>query len=187
MVHYVVTHARAFPRGCRPLLLAGFLGISASAAARALSHSLTFAVNLAVTTNLAQHLYHKSKATRAHIAPAWKRQLPSLLALASIPLVMADPTRHVLQDAGLISAAMYRADCGPDNGLHGLLCLSLAGWIITVFCTYAGFGLLISGVLEGAGVPAKVRAAWAASRARREAGEESRDTPWSDIAGGSVA
>ena len=43
------------PRDRRPLLLAGFLGIAATGAAKALAHSLSFAVMLAVTTNLLQY------------------------------------------------------------------------------------------------------------------------------------
>lgn len=137
------------------------MGISASAAARSLSHSITFAVNLAVTTNLAQYLINKSSGRQGSF---WKRHGPVILALVAIPLIMADPTRHVLQDAELIGGAMYRPGCHPNHGLHGLLCLTVVGWLITVLCTYVGFALLLGGVLWAADMPAKLRLAWAATR-----------------------
>ncbi len=50
--------------GCRPLLLAGFLGIAATGAAKALAHSVSFAVMLAVTTNLLQYSCWKAQGKR---------------------------------------------------------------------------------------------------------------------------
>ena len=71
----------------------GALGAAASEAAKALSHSLSFALNLAVLSNLVQHTYHRTGG----------RTGPALLVALSVPLVCADPLRHVLQDAGVWS------------------------------------------------------------------------------------
>ncbi len=40
---------------------------------------------------------------------------------------------------------MYRPGCGPVRGLHGLLCLSLVGWLFTIVLTYAGFACMVAG------------------------------------------
>ena len=50
------------------------------------------------------------------------------------------------QDAGVWtgpSSRMYRDDCSPVTGLHGFYCLSLTGWVFSIFCTYTGFVLMI--------------------------------------------
>jgi hypothetical protein len=40
---------------------------------------------------------------------------------------------------------MYRPDCGPVHGVHGLLCLSLVGWLFTIVFTYTGFACMVAG------------------------------------------
>ena len=44
--------------------LAGFLGITASAGAKALSHTISFAMILAITTNLSQYAFWKTSQRR---------------------------------------------------------------------------------------------------------------------------
>lgn len=117
-------------------------------------------MDLAALSNVAQYTWWKGaerKGSHLH------RYLPLYLVLASIPLIMADPTRHVLQDADIWrppSSSMYiGGDCDP-KGLKGFMCLSLVGWLFTIVFTYTGFGMLLAGVVIGAGVPGKVRKAW---------------------------
>jgi hypothetical protein len=31
---------------------------------------------------------------------------------------------------------MYRDDCDEVSGIQGLKCLTLVGWIFSIFCTY---------------------------------------------------
>ena len=52
------------------------------------------------------------------------------------------------QDAGIwtgSSSRMYRPDCGPVNGLHGVWCLSATGWLFSIAFTYSGFALMVVG------------------------------------------
>ena len=53
--------------------------------------------------------------------------------------------------------SMYRPDCGPVRGLHGLECLSLVGWLFTIVFTYLGFGCMVAGEPPAAGVDREVR------------------------------
>ena len=91
----------------------------------------------------------------------------------AVPLVMADLTRHVLQDYGYIDLPMFNAN--PHCNSPTMKCLSLAGWVrlrissaapsdtilqfFTVFFTYSGYTLLITGVLWAADICIKIRAA----------------------------
>lgn len=122
---------------CWPLLLAGAFDLVATASARALSHSLTLAVDLAVTTNIVQFM-----AMKQHVRPA-------LLAGSASLFIVADPLRHVLLDAGIASDAwsMYRTDCSPTEGLRGFRCLTVVGWLIPVGCTLVGNILMIASVM----------------------------------------
>jgi hypothetical protein len=153
----------------------GALGAAASEASKQLSHSLSFAINLAVLSNLAQHTHHRSG---GRVGPT------ALVALSAI-LVCADPLRHVLQDTGMWSSAashMYlpadaNSTCEPGAGGDALCrapraaggyghhapwvcdadrqrcvcpeasirCLSAVGWIFTIVCTYLGFACLFAG------------------------------------------
>lgn len=77
----------------------------------------------------------------------------------SVPLVMADLTRHVLQDEGMLPASfsMFRPGCHEND----MRCLSLVGWLFTVVCTYSGFICLFIGVLWSADMHIKLRKAFA--------------------------
>jgi len=84
------------------LLLIGLLGLLASAASRALSDTLTFAVSLTVTTNTLQYVYGIIEERRCHM-PHFRKWGPFyLLVMASIAS-MADITRQILLDARTVS------------------------------------------------------------------------------------
>lgn len=115
--------------------MAGLLGVAASAGAKAFTHSITFGITLAALSNIAQYVFHK----RSGIARVEKRKreknevrgtnVPTLghfavwgafyLTALSVPLVMADLTRHVLQDSNYWpSACPYNTekDCVKAGG-----------------------------------------------------------------------
>src|SRR5687767_9203899 len=81
----------------------------------------------------------------------WQRYGPMILVMVSVPLVMADPTRHVLQDANIWkppSSSEYRAGCHSET----IRCLSVLGVFFTIIFTYVGFACLILGTLWYANV-----------------------------------
>lgn len=77
----------------------GLLGAASTAAANELAHTITFAVNLAIFTNMCQFVYRSTKAKvsphRSHLNN-WAAMY--CIVLATI-LVMVDLMRHVLQDS----------------------------------------------------------------------------------------
>ena len=114
----------------------------ASEAAKNFAHSITWGVTLAILTNLTQYTYTvQSKKTwkTSH----WQKYGPVYFVGLSVPLVMADLTRHVLQDSHFWNASMYRPGCDQDD----FKCLSVIGWLFTVCFTYLGFLSLFIGVL----------------------------------------
>ncbi len=58
---------------------------------------------------------------------------------------------------------MYRPDCPSARGLRGLLCLSLVGWLFTIFCTYTGFACMVWGEWPLVVVVIMMWAAWCAA------------------------
>lgn len=111
-------------------------------------------------TNIAQMLWYKCRESGkyTHIG----RFATFYLTCLAILLVMADPTRHVLQDAGIWgeSSYMYRSGCNSDT----LKCLSVIGVFFTVIFTYTGYGLLMFSVIWGTEVHVKIYNAWKAIR-----------------------
>ena len=112
--------------------------MAASEASKQLAHSVSFGVTLAVLSNLAQMVYWKSLTRKGNY---WNRNAPTLLVLLSVPLVMFDLTRHVLQDGDMwVDSHMYRPYC-----LHkDVRCLSGLG-AACALATYGGFACLIVG------------------------------------------
>jgi hypothetical protein len=142
---------------CWPILLAGIFGITATASAKTLSHTLSFGINLAVLTNLIQYFAMKRSSIKGtHMK---KYGVIYLLTLGTI-LIMTDLLRHVLMDAGIINMSMYKEDCSPTTIIKGFECLSLVGWVVTVIFTWCGFGCLIVSVVWSSGVVRKTRSAW---------------------------
>jgi len=87
---------------------------------------------------------------------SWHRYGPTILIMISVPLVLADPTRHVLQDANVWPApgsSEYRPDCHDET----IRCLSVMGVFFTIVMTYSGFLMLICGSLWNANIMDKLR------------------------------
>jgi len=86
----------------------------------------------------------------------WHKYGPTYLTVASGFLVMADLTRHVLEDLNWWperlsngwGAGEYREDC-PTEVMH---CLSTVGVLFTIVFTYTGFTLLVVGTLWNANI-----------------------------------
>jgi len=142
------------------LLIAGLLGVATSEASKQLAHSVSFGVTFVILTNLTQMVYWKSLTRRGTY---WNRHGPTIVAATSIPFVMLDLTRHVLQDGEIWkppSSSMYREGCSHSD----LRCLSAVG-AVCLLSTYVGFACLIIGVLWSANMGVKLRDSW--RRARR--------------------
>jgi len=148
--------------------LAGLLGVTASAGAKSFSHSISFGVTLAALTNLAQYVAWKTSVRKGR---HWQKFGPLYLVCVAVPLVMADLTRHVLQDSGIWSgpsSSMYKPNCGhSERRLGGITCLSLTGWLFTIVFTYIGFACMITGIFWGADMHIKLRKAWRGLRRAR--------------------
>ena len=102
-------------------------------------------------------LTHRNAKYRDVEGTFWERRGPTVLTVASVPLVSADPLRHVLQDRGAwgASSAMYREGC-PHGDVR---CLSAVGWMFLLF-TYAGFACMIFGSLWSADALGKLSREW---------------------------
>lgn len=140
--------------------------MTASAAAKSFSHSISAAVTLACLTNLTQYVHWKGVTSKRR-GSFWRRHGPTILCALAVPLVMLDLTRHLLQDAEIWtgpSSHMFRPDCSPTTGLSGIRCLSWTGFFFTIVGTYTGFALLLIGVFWSAGFVGKVKRAWALAR-----------------------
>jgi len=83
---------------------------------------------------------------------------PTYLSILAALMIMADLTRHVLQDADVWPAgpwpgsSQYRPGC-PEESME---CLSAVGWIFTFALTYGGFATLFVATLWNASICAKL-------------------------------
>merc|ERR1712003_76156 len=119
--------------------MGGLMGVATSAGGKALTHSLSFGLTLTITTNLAQLTYHtvKRRTDRGY----WQQYGPLYLVCTAVPLVMADLTRRVLQDANMWTNSSLSAI--PDV------------WFTKIFA-YVGFFCLIVGNMWSADIPRQI-------------------------------
>mmetsp|Transcript_54663 Transcript_54663/g.142747 ORF Transcript_54663/g.142747 Transcript_54663/m.142747 type:complete len:214 (+) Transcript_54663:68-709(+) len=75
------------------------LGLLTSAASRVLSDTLTFGINLAVTTNMLQYVYGATLSQRCGVTPPLRRWGPFILIAAASVASMADISRQVVLDS----------------------------------------------------------------------------------------
>lgn len=149
---------------CWPLLLAGIIGISATAASRNISHTFSLALTLATLTNLVQFMWHKASA-QGGVLSHWQRYGPTYVLSIATPLVLADQVRHCLQDSGVwpqpgSSMFIDSDDCQDVSGFKGMWCLTAVGWWFSIVFTYSGFSLLIVSVVWSTKLVSKIRRAW---------------------------
>lgn len=80
-------------------MLIGVLGLLTSAASRVLSDTLTFAINLAVNTNLIQFVHGTTTTSRADVTPPVQKWGPFYMITFASLASMADLTKQVFLDA----------------------------------------------------------------------------------------
>lgn len=117
-------------------------------------------INLAILTNMLQYVFRKCKYCRKHKGSGkckhFRKFAPFYLILLASFCIMADPTRHVLNDLyGWLP--MYKP--------HSDETLNATGWIFSVFLTWFGYFLLFWGILWAIRFPQKLRAKWRKIRA----------------------
>lgn len=110
------------------------MGMASSAGLNSLAHSVTFGINLAVFTNLAQYLLNRSDGRRG---PFW-------CIIAATILVMGDLTRHLINDAN----NWFLVDVSGDKQSHYSFDFDNCVYSIPVIqgsskCTELGLGPLI--------------------------------------------
>ena len=133
------------------------LGMTVTSASRKFSHYLNLSIDFVMLGSVSIFIWYEARTKRRvynhNIFGVYGPAL--LISLASI-LIMADPMRHVLQDLNLIDAPMYKSKCHVET----FSCLSIIGWLVTVFCTYFGFTLFFIGVLWNSNTLLKIVTQW---------------------------
>jgi len=110
---------------------------------------------------------------RSRNGTRWHKWGPLYLSMLSTILVMADLSRHVIEDLGWWGpyydngwgAEEYKENCGSEE----MQCLSVIGWLFTIVATYTGFTLLAVATLWNANICDKLkdmRAEWRRLRGR---------------------
>eukprot|EP00696_Hemimastix_kukwesjijk_P013454 gnl/Hemi2/26847_TR9031_c0_g1_i1.p2 gnl/Hemi2/26847_TR9031_c0_g1~~gnl/Hemi2/26847_TR9031_c0_g1_i1.p2 ORF type:complete len:117 (+),score=26.34 gnl/Hemi2/26847_TR9031_c0_g1_i1:381-731(+) len=98
-----------------------------------------------------QYVFFAAKTRRG---THWNRYGPFYLITMGLPFIMADLTRHVVQDAGLCICSMYNNDGS----------LSMYGWLFTIVFTYTGFALLFVGIMWSVEMWKKISKLWSKLR-----------------------
>jgi len=146
----------------------GVIGGTVTAAARSLGHYISFGVTLAVMLGMCIYVARKR---RLRYGSKWRKNGPLILTIFASMFIMADLTRHVIQDLEWWPApgsSEYRSDCHEET----FKCLSVIGWLFTVAFTYFGFALLVVGTMWNANICEKLqdfRDKWAELRGNRMA------------------
>jgi hypothetical protein len=112
-----------------------------TAAGRRFSHEVCFAINLAILTNLVQSVIWRCSARP--VPDHFGKYGPAYLMAVAADLLMTDLVRHLFRDAGMPSFDMYHEGCDVPS----FACLSVAGWVFTVGCTYCGLICMMASVL----------------------------------------
>jgi len=136
----------------------GVVGGTVTAAARQTGHWISFGITLAMMLALTLYvLYHSRQRFGSH----WHKYGPTYLMMLSTVLVMADLTRHCLNDLGWWPGQMdngwgsdeYRSDCSSETPR----CLSTIGVLFTLIATYTGFTILAISTLWNANICDKIK------------------------------
>jgi len=131
----------------------GLIGGTVSAAARNTGHTISFFVTLAIMIALIVYIRYTAK---FRFGSHMETYGPTYLCLLAALMIMADLSRHVLQDADVWPApgsSQYRPDCHEES----MECLSAIGWLFTFALTYGGFTLLFIGTLWNANICEKLK------------------------------
>jgi len=137
-------------------------GGAVTAASRTLGHWISFGTTLAMMLGMTGYMAWSSR-KRSKKSHFHKYGPTYLVALASL-FIMADLSRHVLEDthawpaqmANGWGAAQYKHTPECD-GKEVVRCLTKVGWLFTIVFTYLGFFLLIVGTLWNSNITSKIR------------------------------
>jgi len=166
-----------------------------TASSRSFSHGVTFAVDLAVFTNIVQFAVHKTTTARK-AKPFWLKWGPVICLVWATILADADLVRHLINDAwGTICTSTepsqslalcdrngqckeledkYKKYCYSQpmmnqfHGGEGFPHESVYGWIFSIFCTWLGYILLFVGIFWVINFPQKIRAQWRTMQRTRQ-------------------
>ncbi|EGC39469.1 hypothetical protein DICPUDRAFT_52650 [Dictyostelium purpureum] len=133
------------------------------------AHAITYAITLAILSNLAQYHYHKCQ-SRPREKGHWHKYGPFYLTLLAVPLATFDILRHILVDNQLwtvhsfVSPAAYRPGCTHEN----IRCLSVMGWFSAIIFTYTGYALLLTGTIWCAELHIKIKKLWQQLRPKKK-------------------
>jgi len=124
-----------------------------SGAARQTGHEVGIAITGTMMLLLIGYVAWHS---RTRFGSHWQIYGPLYLTIIASLMILADPTRHLMRDTGAWDSSdsdEYREDCHTED----ISCLSVAGWTITIMCTYVGFALLAVATLWNANICDKIR------------------------------
>jgi len=131
------------------------VGGTVTAAARSAGHTVSFIITGTIMLALVIYIRYTAK---NRYGSHWQVYGPTYLCVLAALMIMADLTRHVLQDAEVWPAGPWpgSSQYRPDCEIEALECLSAVGWIFTFALTYGGFGLLFIGTLWNASICDKI-------------------------------
>jgi len=142
---------------CWPALVIGLLSGTVAAAARSLGHYISFGVTLTLMLCVNGYILYCAVTKRRGLRFQYA---PLCLTLIAAVLIMADLSRHVLQDVNIWKSgpfpgsSEYRSGCEQEN----VSCLTLLGVFFTIICTYSGFIFLFWGTMWNANFLSKLKA-----------------------------
>jgi len=134
----------------------GLLSGTVTAAARSLGHYISFGITLAMMIAVSAYMFYCARTKRVGMKYQYH---PFIITVVASFLIMADLTRHVLQDLDIWPAgdfpgsSQYRSGCDEEN----ITCLSIIGWLFTIVFTYTGFILLFWGTMWNANLLEKLK------------------------------
>jgi len=124
-----------------------------SGAARQTGHEIGIAITGAMMLLVIGYVaWHSQTRFGNH----WQVYGPLYLTILASLMILADPTRHVMQDTNAWPSPgsdEYRDDCDSED----MSCLSVVGWTITIMCTYVGFAVLTVATLWNANIGDKIK------------------------------
>jgi len=143
---------------CWPALVIGLISGTVTAAARVLGHYISFGVTATMMIGVNSYILYCCM-TKRRKQPFCKKYGPLILTFFAALFIMADLTRHLLQDLNLWKSgpwpgsSEYRPDCPTET----MKCLSILGVFFTVIATYTGFILLFIGTMWNANIVTKLK------------------------------
>jgi len=142
---------------CWPALVIGILGGAVTAGARQTGHYISFGLTLGMMLAVNGYMLYCAITKRAHEKK--HRYTPLILTSIAAVLIMADLSRHVLQDLNWWKSGPFPGSSEYNENCHRefFYCLSPVGWIVTIGCTYIGFLLLFWGTMWNAHLLDKLR------------------------------